>query len=97
MTRFRYLVRPLVIIGALAAAAVAIALATGRSASVGLYVAGALLCLVALSARGTNVIGVYGEYASTDGLRRSNATRAAYLFSGLSLIALGVLVEVLAG
>jgi hypothetical protein len=88
-------VRPVLIAAALAGAAVGIALAVGRSAATGLYVVGAVLLLIAFLSRGEMVIGAYGEHLTTESIRRSNSVRAAYLFFGIVLIALGVLVETL--
>lgn len=91
----RGLAKPLGLIVALAVAAVVAALLLGRSASVGLYVGGAILLVVAALSRGTMVIGAYGEYSGPESIRQSNAIRGAYLLVGLVMIGLGVLVETL--
>ena len=86
-----FLVRIAVVAG-IGAAAVAIALALGRSASAGLYIAGAILVLAAISRAGM-VIGAYGEHAGVDQIKENNASRAVFLFAGILLLVLGAVVE----
>jgi hypothetical protein len=92
MKRF---LRPVLTAAALAAAAVGIATAVGRSPAVGLYVGGAILFFIAVASQGGMVVGAYGEGVTADAIRGRNATRAAYVFFGVVLIALGVLIETL--
>jgi hypothetical protein len=92
----KVLARNLAIVLAVGGAAAVIGHWVGRSASVGLYVAAALLVLAALS-RGALAVGAYGEHATAERIRENNASRATLLFGGIMLLLAGVLVEWLGG
>ena len=86
-----FLVR-LAVVAGIGGAAVAIAIALGRSASAGLYIAGAILVLAAISRAGM-VMGAYGEHASVEQIKENNQSRALFLFAGVLLCVLGAVVE----